>query len=76
MAGTASGGKKATQTNKRLYGDDFYARIGAKGGRNGRDGGFGSDTVDANGLTGRDRARIYGSKGGKISKRGKKRGSL
>ena len=35
MAGTKSGGQKAAETNKRKYGDGFYARIGQKGGRNG-----------------------------------------
>lgn len=32
MAGTKEGGKRAAATNKDKYGDDFYARIGAKGG--------------------------------------------
>lgn len=35
MAGTLAGGRKAAITNKQKYGEDFYARIGAKGGRNG-----------------------------------------
>ena len=35
MAGTTSGGQKAAETNKKKYGDGFYARIGQKGGRNG-----------------------------------------
>lgn len=35
MAGTKSGGMKAAETNKKKYGDGFYARIGQKGGRNG-----------------------------------------
>ena len=39
MAGTKAGGKKAAQKN--LAKDpNFYAKIGAKGGRNGRTGGF------------------------------------
>ena len=33
MAGTKSGGKAAAATNKSKYGADFYARIGAKGGK-------------------------------------------
>lgn len=36
MAGTQQGGKQAAKTNKELYGSDFYKRIGAIGGRNGR----------------------------------------
>ena len=32
MAGTINGGKAAAETNKKLYGEDFYARIGAQGG--------------------------------------------
>lgn len=62
MAGTKAGGKKAAQKN--LQKDpSFYARIGAKGGRNGRTGGFAANP---------DLARIAGAKGGKISRRGKK----
>lgn len=33
MSGTKAGAKKARETNYRLHGDDFYARIGQKGGR-------------------------------------------
>ena len=40
MAGTKAGGVAAAQTNKEKYGADFYARIGAAGGRKGRTGGF------------------------------------
>lgn len=70
MAGTKLGGMKAAETNKQKYGDGFYARIGRKGGRAGRTGGFASMAVGPDGLTGRERARIAGGKGGKISKRG------
>jgi len=62
MSGTKSGGKAAAQTNKTRYGKDFYARIGAKGGKNGRTGGF---------YANRDLARVAGAKGGKISRRSK-----
>jgi len=41
----------------------FYAKIGAKGGRNGRTGGFAANP---------ELARIAGAKGGRISRRGKK----
>lgn len=40
MAGTVAGGKLAAATNKEKYGEDFYSKIGSKGGRNGRTGGF------------------------------------
>lgn len=36
MSGTKAGGQKASATNKRRYGSEFYADIGRKGGRNGR----------------------------------------
>lgn len=32
MAGTKAGGLAAAKTNKAKYGDDFYSKIGAKGG--------------------------------------------
>lgn len=71
MPGTKFGGQAAAATNKRKYGADFYAKIGAKGGKLGRTGGFGSELVGIDGLTGRERARVFGAKGGSISRRGK-----
>lgn len=71
MAGTTTGGRKAAEKNKALYGADFYASIGAKGGKLGRTGGFASDKKGDDGLTGRERARLAGSKGGRISRRTK-----
>lgn len=65
MAGTESGGKAAAKTNKARYGEDFYQRIGAYGGKKGRTGGF---------YANRELARLAGAKGGKISKRTKKNG--
>ena len=62
MAGTKAGGLKAAQKN--LAKDpNFYAKIGAKGGKNGHTGGFAANP---------DLARIAGAKGGRISRRGKK----
>lgn len=63
MAGTIAGGKHAAATNKRIYGEDFYKRIGAMGGSKGKTGGF---------FANRELARIAGAKGGRISKRTKK----
>ncbi len=37
---TAVGGAKASKTMKEKYGDNYYAVIGAKGGKLSRDGGF------------------------------------
>ncbi len=62
MSGTKKGGKAAAATNKRKYGADFYAKIGAKGGTVGRTGGF---------YANRELARIAGAKGGRISRRTK-----
>lgn len=70
MAGTKAGGKKAAAKN--LAKDpNFYANIGRKGGKNGRTGGFASSVVGADGLTGQQRARLAGAKGGRISRRRK-----
>ena len=63
MAGTKQGGKAAASTNKSKYGADFYAKIGAMGGKKGRTGGF---------YANRELARIAGAKGGRISRRTKK----
>lgn len=71
MAGTREGGKKAALTNKKKYGNNFYANIGRKGGSNGHNGGFASEKVGRDGLTGSERAKKAGSIGGKNSKRGK-----
>lgn len=61
MAGTKEGGKKAAATNKAKYGDNFYASIGAKGGKALVLKGFALNA---------ELAREAGRKGGKISKRG------
>ena len=63
MAGTKAGGQAAAATNKRKYGSGFYAKIGAKGGKLGRTGGF---------YANRELARLAGAKGGRISRRTKK----
>lgn len=71
MAGTREGGLKASKTKKEKYGIDHYARIGRIGGRNGHSGGFASTTIGRDGLTGWERSKIAGKKGGTISRRGK-----
>ena len=70
MPGTREGAAKAVLTNKKIHGEDFYKRIGSKGGRNGTTGGFASDKVGEDGLTGRQRASIAGAIGGFKSRRG------
>lgn len=60
MPGNKAGGIKAAATNKARHGEDFYARIGARGGRNGHTGGFAAN---------RELARIAGKKGGTKSRR-------
>jgi general stress protein YciG len=62
MAGTKAGGMAAAATNKAKYGSDFYAKIGAQGGKKGKTGGF---------FANRELARIAGAKGGRISRRTK-----
>lgn len=51
---------KASKTNIKLHGKDFYKRIGQIGGRNGHTGGFAANP---------ELARIAGRKGGKKSRR-------
>ncbi|MDB5185808.1 MAG: hypothetical protein JWL85_331 [Candidatus Saccharibacteria bacterium] len=63
MAGTQAGGKAAASTDKNKYGPDFYAKIGAMGGRKGRTGGF---------YANRELARVAGARGGRVSRRTKK----
>ena len=46
MPGTLAGGKAAAATNKAKHGADYYTKIGAKGGRNGRGYGFAHGKVD------------------------------
>lgn len=69
MAGNKAGGLKTRQTNIERHGEDFYRRIGSKGGKNGHTGGFASDKVGEDGLTGRQRAVLAGAIGGHISRR-------
>lgn len=60
MAGTLEGGKRAAETNKARFGEDYYKLMGVAGGKASRGGGF----------TDRERARAAGIKGGKASRRG------
>lgn len=71
MAGNKTGGTKAATTNMQRHGKDFYKRIGAIGGTKSGKGGFASNKVGADGLTGRERAKLVGAAGGAKSRRGK-----
>lgn len=66
MAGTKTGGKAAAITNKQRFGEDFYTKIEALGGKASQTGGF---------FANRELARTAGAKGGRISKR-RKNGDL
>lgn len=63
MSGTVEGGRRAAERNRVRHGADFYARIGAIGGRKSRNGGFAAN---------RDLAKEAGRKGGMVSRRSKK----
>lgn len=64
-------GKRTADTIKALHGKDFFAIQGAKGGAaKGKD--YQKDGIASKGFADNiERAKLAGSKGGKISKRGK-----
>lgn len=69
MAGTKEGGAKARDKNIQKYGKNYYAKIGAVGGKLSDNGGFASTKVGKDGLTGQERAKKVGAKGGKASRK-------
>lgn len=70
MAGTKEGAAKMRETVRRIYGDNYWKNLGKKGGAvKGKASGFASQRKGADGLTGPERARIVGAKGGAKSKR-------
>lgn len=69
MSGTTQSCKKAVKVIKRRHGEDFYKRIGSIGGKSSNTGGFASQKVGKDGLTGAERAKLAGAKGGRKSKR-------
>lgn len=72
--GYAEANAKWKRTMLERYGKEGWRALMQKAGRAGGSmssgGGFASDIVGKDGLTGRERSRIAGQKGGKISKRG------
>jgi hypothetical protein len=72
VSGTKTGGQNAAKTNKARHGADFYARIGSLGGSKSKTGGFACHLTGKDGLTGKERARLAGQKGGRISRRNKR----
>lgn len=64
------GGLRAAQKVKQKYGKDHYKKLGRLGGLKSRGGGFSSTRVGKDGLTGPQRARVAGQKGGRMSRPG------
>lgn len=48
---------------------EYFRTMGRKGGKNGHTGGFASFVVGSDNMTGYQRARVAGARGGKISRR-------
>ena len=63
MAGNQLQGLKARDTNRARYGDDWYARIGAKGGSKGNADGV----LKGFAVMPKDKVRATGAKGGRAS---------
>lgn len=61
MSGTRLGGQRTRDTNYKLYGRDYYRKLGAMGGKKGHTGGF---------YANRELASRVGAVGGRISRRG------
>ena len=64
MSGSRAGGLRAAETNSKKYGQDFYKKIGAKGG-------LVSHPDTRHFYIDREMARIAGARGGRVSKRTK-----
>lgn len=83
MPGTIIGGKRAANKNLEktemmingvltpIEKGSFYKHIGRRGGQESTTGGYASEKIGKDGRTGRQRARVNGRIGGKISKRPK-----
>ncbi len=67
MAGTRQGAFKAALTNKQIRGNDYFRKLGRKAGSFGTTGGFASELVGEDGLTGVERSKIQGARAGRRS---------
>lgn len=61
MGGTTESGKRSAATNKEKYGADFYTKIGQKGGRKSRTGGFFGNRERALAAGQKARAKLQGT---------------
>jgi len=68
VTGTRAGGLKAAIKNKQNN-PNHYTMIGRLGGVKSANGGFASNVIGKDGLTGRQRATTAGSKGGKSKRK-------
>lgn len=66
MSGTSEGAKKRLETIKRKYGENQQREWALQASKN-SPGGFASDKVGKDGLTGKERAKQAGQKGGSVS---------
>jgi general stress protein YciG len=66
MSGTSEGARKRLETIKQKYGENQQSEW-AKQASKSSPGGFASDKVGKDGLTGKERARKAGQKGGALS---------
>lgn len=60
MSGNPESAKKAAETMRQKYGADYFSKTGKKGGtaEHKLPGGFGSDKIGTDGLTGKERAKV------------------
>lgn len=64
MSGTPEGARKRIEKLKELHGPDYFKVQTSHAGKHTKRGGFASEKVGKDGLTGRQRAKIAGRKGG------------
>lgn len=73
MPGTKYGGLKAAKSNKERHGEDFYKKLGYKGGKAGVGPDYQKNGSKPSGFAANiERAKAAGAKGGIISRRGRK----
>lgn len=81
MTNTKEGGQKFRSRMIERFGSEeayrmYMRELAHKGGKQSNTGGFASELKDKNGLTGAERASVYGRLGGRKSRRGpSKKGS-